>query len=261
MSCHKTCHSWLFIITALCLTSLPVAATELQANDLANKLRMLSQQILISYSQLEQGVEYVDAREDLTAHIGQYQEYLDTLNSGAGSEESQQLLGEIAEVWQAFRKTAQQKVSAEKSKTLFGQGEQLQQMAFELFEVYEEEAGEEHGPVMDVVGKLDFLAYRLSMLYTYKVRGFNTDDALLATTITELDKSIEWLRQRPENTDYINGQLEDTKQTMALLQRSISISNTDLSFTVGRTTKRIADTVDKLSAFYIEQHQKTLSAK
>lgn len=246
----------LFIIVAPPAT----LAAELQANDLANNLRMQSQRILIFYSQLEQGVEYLDAQNELMIAIDEYDTTLDTLKESSSSDEALQQLTELDEVWQQFRHLSLAPVTPQNSQALFGQGEQLQEAAFELFEIYETEAGEQHGAVMDVVGKLKFLAYRISMLYTYKVRGFNTDNSLLAKTFKDLDESVDWLRKREENTDYINSQLEDIKRALALLQRSITASDTDLSFTVGMTTKRIVTTLEKLTDFYMEKHEASVSS-
>ncbi|MDH5785573.1 MAG: type IV pili methyl-accepting chemotaxis transducer N-terminal domain-containing protein [Chromatiales bacterium] len=257
MSCNKFMRICLSLITLhlAFIFSGSSAAAELQANDLANDLRMLSQRILISYSQLEQGVEYIDAGKHLQESITEYDQTLSQLGANDNSEDAQQALAELREAWGKFRRISMTPPTPQNSQTLFGLGEQLQSMAYELFEIYEDDAGEEHGVAMDEIGQIKFLAHRISMLYTYKVRGFNTDDSLLAITFKDLEKSVTALRKHKKNSDHVNKQLDETRQSLALLQRSISISNTDLSFTVGMTTGRIIDTAEKLTEFYMEKQE------
>lgn len=223
------------------------------ASDKANKLRLLSMRMLVSYAQMGQGIAYANPVEDLNNGLQDFDAELKQLKSLPMSVNAKLKLREVEKAWAEFIREVKKPSNRNTTTELFVHGETMQHHSADLYWALKEDNGEQQTTLSERVSNLQFLTQRMALMYIFKAWKIIEDDRMLLETTSELRTSLDVLSKNPNNSTHINQNIAQALKSIDMLSNRIFPKPKDFSFTVLQTTGRIMSIVEDVAAYYEEK--------
>ncbi|WP_067518240.1 type IV pili methyl-accepting chemotaxis transducer N-terminal domain-containing protein [Endozoicomonas ascidiicola] len=216
-------------VVSLILSSAPAQANidDAEAINKAGRQRMLSQRIARNYLMIGSDVNTQDAIRELENNINLFEQQYDELTVYAPNEVIQKNLETVAQIWQKFKATVQEKPQWEHSLSVIELSDQLLSASEAVVQEVAKHANHQAGQLVNISGRQRMLSQRIAKLYMARAWSLQSEDIEIAmnTAIYEFDNSLQKLRQSNLNSDVINTKLYTIQKQWNYANASFKISD------------------------------------